>query len=428
MKKLALLISIFLVSNLQSQKKELRQVDKLITQSFFDEANSELNNIESLVLSSEDKNKALFFFYKSKVSNELENFEDAINSYNNLMSINSSEYSSKIDAEIDFLIDQIETSLVNSAVADNQNENYSDASVKLYMAYNLNKDKNKDYLYYAAGSAVNSRDYEKALGHYLELKNMNYTGIVNEYFVTNNETGVEEKVSESEYNLLDKSKDYSNPRIGKTESRYPEIVKNIALIYVQQGKNDVAIEAITEARNIQPDDTSLILNEADLYIRMSNNADNEEDRVNYRTKFKDLMELAITKDPENGILYYNLGVISTEQGESDAAIDYYEKAINFRPDYVDAYLNLVSVILDGEQAVVDEMNSLGTSKKDNIRYDELKIVRENLYKRCVPYLEKLIEVSPTNLDALRTLKNIYSVLGDNEGFREVSAQINELEG
>ncbi len=428
MKKLALLISIFLVSNLQSQKKELRQVDKLITQSFFDEANSELNNIESLVLSSEDKNKALFFFYKSKVSNELENFEDAINSYNNLMSINSSEYSSKIDAEIDFLIDQIETSLVNSAVADNQNENYSDASVKLYMAYNLNKDKNKDYLYYAAGSAVNSRDYEKALAHYLELKNMNYTGIVNEYFVTNNETGVEEKVSESEYNLLDKSKDYSNPRIGKTESRYPEIVKNIALIYVQQGKNDVAIEAITEARNIQPDDTSLILNEADLYIRMSNNADNEEDRVNYRAKFKDLMELAITKDPENGILYYNLGVISTEQGESDAAIDYYEKAINFRPDYVDAYLNLVSVILDGEQAVVDEMNSLGTSKKDNIRYDELKIVRENLYKRCVPYLEKLIEVSPTNLDALRTLKNIYSVLGDNEGFREVSAQINELEG
>ena len=428
MKKLALLISIFLVSNLQSQKKELRQVDKLITQSFFEEANSELNNIESLVLSSEDKNKALFYFYKSRVSNELENFEDAINSYNNLMSINSSEYSSKIDAEIDFLIDQIETSLVNSAVADNQNENYSDASVKLYMAYNLNKDKNKDYLYYAAGSAVNSRDYEKALGHYLELKNMNYTGIVNEYFVTNNETGVEEKVSESEYNLLDKSKDYSNPRIGKTESRYPEIVKNIALIYVQQGKNDVAIEAITEARNIQPDDTSLILNEADLYIRMSNNADNEEDRVNYRAKFKDLMELAITKDPENGILYYNLGVISTEQGESDAAIDYYEKAINFRPDYVDAYLNLVSVILDGEQAVVDEMNSLGTSKKDNIRYDELKIVRENLYKRCVPYLEKLIEVSPTNLDALRTLKNIYSVLGDNEGFREVSAQINELEG
>ena len=49
-----------------------------------------------------------------------------------------------------------------------------------------------------------------------------------------------------------------------------------------------------------------------------------------------------------------------------------------------------------------------------------------LKEKSIP--EKLIEVSPTNLDALRTLKNIYSVLGDNEGFREVLAQINELEG
>ena len=90
------------------------------------------------------------------------------------------------------------------------------------------------------------------------------------------------------------------------------------------------------------------------------------------------MELAITKDPENGILYYNLGVISSEQGENDSALEYYKKAIKFKPDYVDAYLNLVAVILDGEQSIVDEMNNLGTSKKDNIRYDELKVERENL--------------------------------------------------
>ena len=68
---------------------------------------------------------------------------------------------------------------------------------------------------------------------------MGYTGIVDEYFVTNNETGVEEKVSQTEFDLLKSSKDYSNPRVGQTESRFPEIVKNIALIYVQQGKNDL---------------------------------------------------------------------------------------------------------------------------------------------------------------------------------------------
>ena len=333
-----------------------------------------------------------------------------------------------IKSEFDFLYSQIETSIINSAVEDNRNSNYSVASDKLLMAYRMNEEKNKDYLYYAAGSAVNSKEYEKALDYYVELKENNYTGVIDEYYITNNETGEEEKVSETEFDLLKSSKDYSNPRVGQTESRYPEIVKNIALIYVQQGKNDVAIEAIQEARSIQPDDTSLILNEADLYIRISNNSDDESERDLYRKKFKELMELAITKDPENGILYYNLGVISSEQGENDSALEYYKKAIEFKPDYVDAYLNLVAVILDGEQSIVDEMNNLGTSKKDNIRYDQLKVERENLYKECIPFLEKLIEVSPTNIDALNTLKNIYGVLGENEKFKDISAMINEIQG
>ena len=428
MKKLAILMMLIICSNSFSQKKELRQINKLISESFFTEAESSLEAISALVEVSDDKIKAQYYFYLAKVSNELEKFNDAISAYDNLKSINDSAYSTIIKSEFDFLYSQIETSIINSAVEDNRNSNYSVASDKLLMAYKMNEEKNKDYLYYAAGSAVNSKEYEKALDYYVELKENNYTGVIDEYYITNNETGEEEKVSETEFDLLKSSKDYSNPRVGQTESRYPEIVKNIALIYVQQGKNDVAIEAIKEARSIQPDDTSLILNEADLYIRISNNSDDESERDLYRKKFKELMELAITKDPENGILYYNLGVISSEQGENDSALEYYKKAIEFKPDYVDAYLNLVAVILDGEQSIVDEMNNLGTSKKDNLRYDELKVERENLYKECIPFLEKLIEVSPTNIDALNTLKNIYGVLGENEKFKDLSAKINEIQG
>jgi Flp pilus assembly protein TadD, contains TPR repeats len=288
-------------------------------------------------------------------------------------------------------------------------------------------DKNIDYLYFAAGFAVNGKDYDLSLEYYVKLKNMGYTGIVDEYFVTNNETGVEEKVSQTEYDLLKSSKDYSNPRIGQTESRFPEIVKNIALIYVQQGKNDLAEAAIKEAREIQPDDVSLLLNEADLYIRISNNSDNDEDRLLYRNKFKTLMEKAIELDPDNGILYYNLGVIYAEQGELALAKEKYSQAIKLVPDYVDAYLNLVSVILEDEVSIVDEMNSLGTSKKDNLRYDELKVKREDLYRECVPLLEELLNVSPTNIDALNTLKNIYGVLGNNEAFMKLKAKIEELQ-
>ena len=428
MRNIVCIVLIALCFNVQAQKKELRKIDKLVLESFWEEAKDELETSKSLILSSEDKYKAQFYFYDAKVSNELKDFKNAINSLNNLNKLNpNSNLPTKLELEYSNLGIVISNSVVNSAVTDNQNSNFLDAAEKLIMAYEMDMDKNIDYLYFAAGSAVNGKDYDLSLEYYVKLKNMGYTGIVDEYFVTNNETGVEEKVSQTEYDLLKSSKDYSNPRIGQTESRFPEIVKNIALIYVQQGKNDLAEAAIKEAREIQPDDVSLLLNEADLYIRISNNSDNDEDRLLYRNKFKTLMEKAIELDPDNGILYYNLGVIYAEQGELALAKEKYSQAIKLIPDYVDAYLNLVSVILEDEVSIVDEMNSLGTSKKDNLRYDELKVKREDLYRECVPLLEELLNVSPTNIDALNTLKNIYGVLGNNEAFMNIKAKIEELQ-
>ena len=424
-----LIITILLFSfNVQSQKKELRKIDKLVLESFFEEAKDALESSKSLILSSEDKYRAQYYFYDSKVSNELKMYENAISSLNNLLSINESVYPTKVEQEYKNLSIIISNGIVNGAVNDNKEGNFLDAAEKLIMAYNMDTEQYVDYLYFAAGSAVNGKDYEKSLKYYLELKNKGYTGIVDEFFVTNNETGQEEKVSQTEYDLLKSSKEYSNPRIGQTESRFPEIVKNIALIYVQQGQNELAEEAIKEARAIQPDDVSLLLNEADLYIRISNNSDNDDERLFYRNKFKSLMEMAIEMDPTNGILYYNLGVIYAEQGELELSKEKYQKAIELIPDYVDAYLNLVSIILEDEVAIVEEMNSLGNSKKDNLRYDELKNDRENLYRECVPLLEELLKVSPENIDALKTLKNIYGVLGENEAFMQVKAKMEDIQG
>ena len=424
-----LITTILLFSfNVQSQKKELRKIDKLILESFFEEAKDALESSKSLILASENKYRAQYYFYDAKVSNELKMYENAISSLNNLLSINESTYPTKVEQEYKNLSIIISNGIVNGAVNDNKEGNFLDAAEKLIMAYNMDTEQYIDYLYFAAGSAVNGKDYEKSLKYYLELKNKGYTGIVDEFFVTNNETGQEEKGSQTEYDLLKSSKEYSNPRIGQTESRFPEIVKNIALIYVQQGQNELAEEAIKEARAIQPDDVSLLLNEADLYIRISNNSDNDDERLFYRNKFKSLMEMAIEMDPTNGILYYNLGVIYAEQGELELSKEKYQKAIELIPDYVDAYLNLVSIILEDEVAIVDEMNSLGNSKKDNLRYDELKNDRENLYRECVPLLEELLKVSPENIDALNTLKNIYGVLGENEAFMQVKAKMEEIQG
>ena len=77
--------------------------------------------------------------------------------------------------------------------------------------------------------------------------------------------------------------------------------------------------------------------------------------------------------------------------------------------------------------MIEEMNSLGMSTADYNRYDELKIERENLYKNAIPYLEKDYNLENENLSAARTLKNIYSALGDTDQENKYKLIVAELE-
>jgi tetratricopeptide (TPR) repeat protein len=141
-----------------------------------------------------------------------------------------------------------------------------------------------------------------------------------------------------------------------------------------------------------------------------------------KEKFQSLMNEAIAQDPDNPNLYYNLAVVTSDLGDKEAARGYYQKAIEKDPTYENAYLNLVALILEGEKTIIEEMNSLGTSAADNAKYDSLKSDRENLYKECVPILMNLIEIGE-NIDAIKTLMNIYGTLGDNDGYKEMKAYL-----
>ncbi len=416
-----ILYTLILISSISyGQKKELKQAQKLIDQEFYSEALNVLNTSKDFILSSDKKYHAQYYFLNGWALKENSDYLASVNSLKKSMEIERSLRQKKYIENANILMQQAEADLVNSAVEDNKNGNFKIASGKLYDAYLMNpeKDDNINYLYFSASSAVNSKDYDTALEYYAKLKDMGYTGVVSEYFVTPLETNIEEKVSETEYNLFKNSKDYTNQRVGKTESRLPEIVKNIALIYVQKGEVDLAISAIKEARAINPDDVNLLLSEADLYIKLGD-----------RDKFKELMNIAVQKDPDNAILYYNLGVINGEQGEFDEAKKFYLKSLELDPSYTATYLNLVGLILEGEGPIVEEMNKLVTSRKasDLDKYDQLEKKRVGLYEECLPYLEKLIEIDPANIEAIKTAKNIYYTIDDIDNFKIMNAKLKELE-
>ena len=393
-----------------SQKKELRNANKFYDSGEYLSALDLLETSKSLFDSSDDKIKSQVMLLYGKIYTSTEDFELAIKSFNNSRELGANE--NDLNSEIN----KLETAVITSAIADNESENFSDAAKKLKIVYDINPENNALYLYYAASSAVNSDDLSLALEYYLILRDIKYEGIETKYYITDvsNETEIEIS-SETEFNLLKKSKDYSNPREEETESKFPEIVKNIAIIYKQLGQNDMALAAIETARASNPDDVGLIITAANIYFELDD-----------KEAFKLAMSEAIEKEPNNPVLYYNLGVVSGELGEKESARTYYEKSIELDPTNENSYLNLVALILDGEQEIVNEMNSLGTSRSDNLRYDELKITREELYKECVPILKELIAIS-NDTEAIRTLMNIYGTLGDNSGYMEMKNLLDQLQ-
>ena len=100
-----------------------------------------------------------------------------------------------------------------------------------------------------------------------------------------------------------------------------------------------------------PKDLNLILTQANLYIQL-----NENDR------FEELMKEAIEQDPTNAVLYFNIGVVNDKKGNKTEAIKYYKKTIELDPNFESGYLNLVSLILQGESSIVEEMNGLRNLK------------------------------------------------------------------
>ena len=397
------------------QKKELKAVVKLVESQDYDTALNQLLSLQPVVQDSELKYQAQYQFLAGKIYGGKKDFIASFAAFDSARQLETENGSSKHTVEIDKLMNDLSVEAINKAIQENQNENFTEAADLLILVYNIDKEKNLDYLYYAASSAVNGGDYDRALAYYQELRDLDYTGSVEKFYATENETGEEVELSAENYVLFKKLKEYSNFRTEMTESKLPEIIKNIALIYVQQKRNDLAIGAIKDARAVNPLDVGLILTEANLYIQLGD-----------KQKFADLMKEAIEKDPNNHILYFNLGVITAEQGDRAKARSYYESAIELDPSYAASYLNLAALILDGEPELVEKMNSLGNSRADNIKYEQLQKQREGLFLEAVPVLENLTEIDPSNVEALTTLKNIFGTIGDAANFKKMKEKLEAL--
>ncbi|WP_026708105.1 tetratricopeptide repeat protein [Flavobacterium frigidarium] len=406
--KYVILTSALLVSVASfAQKDEIKAAEKAFKKGQAQEAVGILNGAEGLIANASDSEKAQYYYVKGNALLELannkveedKNLSAAATSYINLIAAEKASGKAKYAAEATKSITAIKYKLINNAIADSKVDKHAASANKLYDAYLLDK-KDTLNLYYAASTYINAKDYDNALKLYGELKDMNYSGKATNYLAVNkitNESDLFATVQERDRMI--KLGTHIDPTIEEIPSKRGEIYKNIALILVQNGKTAEAKEAIAAARKSNPEDTSLILTEANLYLETKD----------FET-YKKLITEALAANPNDADLLFNLGVVSSNAKNIADAEKYYTKALEINPKYLNAYINMAALKLEKEGSIIAEMNKLTNSDKDMKRYDALKKQREELFRAAIPYLQKSLELEPKNADVAKTLLGVYSAL------------------
>lgn len=315
--------------------------------------------------------------------------------------------------DINETISSFKPQLIDFAIELGKANKSREAADIIYSVYTLDK-KDIDLLFYAASYNVNALDYDKALIQYDELKKLNYSGEGFLYYAFNNTIKIEENFGANKKlrDVAVASGSHSKPREEKIPSKRGEIYKNIALILKEKGRVSEALTAVQDARKENPNDESLLMAEAELYL-------GTKDYDSYTR----LINEALAKNPNNADLVYNLGVISANANKLEDAEKYYLKAITIDPNYFNSLLNLSELKLRADEKLVTEMNKLGTSEKDNKRYEVIKAEREKNFKSILPYLEKAVELKPEDDAASKTLLSVYRALEMSDKAKALKAKM-----
>jgi len=417
-KQLIITLSLLVGTLTFAQKDEMKDAEKAIKKGDYADAKAAIMSAEGLIGSTDEKTKAKFYLLKGQAfyangTSSSGDIDTAIESLNMVEKVEGSN--GKNAADVAELKQAMLSNFLTVGQAELEKKQYVKSSENFEKAYKMSP-KDTIYLYYAASTAVSAQDYDKALKYYDELKSMKFKGSYMQYSAVNKETNEAETFDNK--NLRDisvKAGSHIKPEDKMSESRSGEIAKNIALIYIAQGENEKAANAMKDARKENPDDLNLLISEANIMLKLDK-----------RDEFKRLMEEATVKDPDNAELQYNLGVIAAEGGDDESAMKYYKRAIELDPNYADAHNNMAVIILEKDQDIVEKMNALGTSAADNKKYDEYKDARLDVYSEAIPHLEAAFKIKP-NVFTARTLMNIYSAMGDTTKFKEMKAKVDEFE-
>ncbi|MDQ1096317.1 MULTISPECIES: tetratricopeptide repeat protein [Chryseobacterium] len=293
-------------------------------------------------------------------------------------------------------------------------KNYAGAAPKFMEVYNLLKTNGQDdktYMYYAGLSYALANNSDQAIKVYTDLINSGYTGVQTTYTAKDNKTGQVMTYDKNTWDLLKKSsKDYSDFKTEQTPSVESDLYETLSTLLINAKKNDEALAIIEKGLAKFPNNTKLKEYQGSA-LYASGNTD----------KFMANLKEQLAKNPNDATNWYNLGVLQSKNPATAADAEAsFKKAIELKPDFSNAYQNLVLTSIGDDSKAVEEINALRKTKPDEAT--KLIEARKARFDKALPYAEKWYQSNPENLDAVSMLKDIYGITKNQAKMTEMKAK------
>ncbi len=420
MKRLTFILLTFIGFSVFAQKSEVKSAEKAYKKGDIDTAQTMIKKACKLKDQADDKTKARIMFVKAQIlakqgASDLDNYRKALKAIRKLKAFEREIGKKRYTKDANNLKAQISNEVLNVVNDDLSKKNYKELEKSAMIAYNLKKD--DEYKYFAAVAALVNENYENAKKLLKELYDSGYTGVTEYVSMIDKSTGKRVNVgSEKQAKLLEMAGTHTDMKKEKTKSRRPDIIAKLLYVYGKLGKDEDAINFINNAKKEDPNNLDLIIGEGNYYLKKG---DNE--------KFAATMQKAVELDPKNKILNYNLAIGYKELKKYDEAKKYFEKAIELDPKFTDAYLGLVEITLVPAKAIGEELNKEEVLANEKL-YNKYNNQLMDIYRKVLPYFEKILEINPDDQTTMKKLKTIYRELDMMDKYKEIKAKLDAMGG
>ena len=217
----------------------------------------------------------------------------------------------------------------------------------------------------------------------------------------------------SNANMLDKAIEYYKVLV---DAAYPlsNAYVGLADAYFRNGQKEEAASVIEDAVRNFPEEKSVYISASSVYLRMG-----------YNEKASELLNSALTKWGDDASFQLFLGIAYENDKQYDKAEAAYLKALELNPDYPEAIYNTGAFYVNKGIRLKDEANALPL--EEEAKYEELDAQSRDVFNKALPYLQKVMEAQPENINVMMTLRDVYMQLGQADKAKEWSDKIHALE-